>query len=68
MVWMTVARMDKGAMRGTNQAGQIALQLLRVVMLLCTGVLRPCVHCFVFQHPHFGSFMITTARPHDFAE
>lgn len=43
MVWMTVARMDKGAMRGTNQAGQIALQLLRVVMLVSTGVLRPCV-------------------------
>jgi hypothetical protein len=41
MVWMTVARMDKGAMRGTNQAGQIALQCLRVVMLLYTGVLKP---------------------------
>ena len=41
MVWMTVARMDKGAMRGTNQAGQVALQLLRVVSLLSTGVLRP---------------------------
>ncbi len=43
MVWMTVARMDKGAMRGTNQASQIALQFLRVIMLLSTGVLRPCV-------------------------
>jgi uncharacterized membrane protein YfcA len=41
MVWMTVARMDKGSMRGTNQAGQVALQLLRVVSLLSTGVLRP---------------------------
>ena len=41
MVWMTVARMDKSAMRGTNQCGQVALQLLRAVSLLSTGVLRP---------------------------
>lgn len=41
MLFMTMARMDKGAMRGTNQAGNIALQLVRIVMLLSTGVLRP---------------------------
>jgi len=41
MLFMTMARMDKGAMRGTNQAGNIALQLIRIVMLLSTHVLRP---------------------------
>ena len=41
MLFMTMARMDKGAMRGTNQAGNIALQLVRIVMLLWTGVLKP---------------------------
>ncbi len=41
MLFMTMARMDKGAMRGTNQAGNIALQLVRIVMLLSTGVLKP---------------------------
>lgn len=41
MLFMTMARMDKGAMRGTNQAGNIALQLVRIAMLLWTGVLKP---------------------------
>lgn len=40
MVFMTMARMDKGAMRATNQAGNIALQLVRLVSLLDTGVLK----------------------------
>ena len=38
---MTMARMDKGAMRETNQAGNIALQLVRIGMLLSTGVPGP---------------------------
>ena len=40
MVFMTLARMDKGAMRATNQAGNLALQLVRLASLLDTGVLE----------------------------
>ena len=40
MVFMTLARLDKGAMRSTNQAVNIALQLTRIVMLLYTKVLN----------------------------
>ena len=40
MLYMTIARMDKGAMRGTNQAGNLFLQGVRIVMLLWTGVLN----------------------------
>ena len=40
MVFMTVARMDKGAMRATNQAGNFALQVVRLASLTSAGVLR----------------------------